>query len=70
LVVLVEDDGTYNPYYDVITGDSAGEKRRCGCASGTVRIYPPEEESKDVEVVCEGNTKILSRESAKALWLC
>lgn len=34
------------------------------------RIYPPEEKSKNVDVVCEGKTTTLTREDAEKLNLC
>ena len=38
--------------------------------SAVKRVYPPEEESKTVDVVCEGKTTTLTREDAKKLNLC
>jgi len=53
ILVLKKDDGSMCPYFLMI--------------SGIKRIYPPEEESKDVDVVCEGKTTTLTREDARKL---
>jgi len=76
-VVLSKDDGSGYPLFDLVDGgcnSSIGIKTKKGAyvsLSFVERIYPPEEEkTKDVEVVCEGKTTVLSRESAKVLGLC
>ena len=52
--------------YFMLTGESAGEVKRL-FTSSAIQVWPPEAPSKDVEVVCDGKTTIISRESAKAL---
>lgn len=66
IMVLSDDDGSRSPYFTFLTGSLKG---RVGCKRtyNVKRIYPPEEESKEVEITCEGKTVKISRESAKAL---
>lgn len=76
IFVLSRDDGGYQPLFDLIKGDcdyDLGKKTKKGAylpLHKVKRIYPPEEESKEVEITCEGKTVKISRESAKALNLC
>jgi len=66
ILVLKKDDGSMCPYFLMISGRKEGEEC-CPNLTSLKRIYPPEEESKDVDVVCEGKTTTLTREDARKL---
>ena len=70
VMVLKKDDGTQNPYFYCISGEQPFDDSCCEFIYRMERIYPPEEKSEDVEVVCEGKTVVISRKSAEALNLC
>lgn len=66
ILVLNDDDESRTPGFQHIESSRVGY---CGYykLDQMKRIYPPEEESKEVEVECEGKKTTISRESAKAL---
>jgi len=67
IVVLILDSGTHSPRFEMIKGHRKGEERHLILNVDVKRIYPPEEESKDVTVTCEGKETIISRKSARKL---
>jgi len=70
-VALQEDDGTNSPWFYIIKGRNKGERtcRNIDDNSRIKRIYPPEEESKEITLTCDesGKKTTMSRESAKAM---
>ncbi len=78
IIVLSKDDNSCCPKFDLVQGIcyfKAGILTENGAhenLENVKRIYPPEEskapeDSKAVEVTCEGKTVQISRESAKAI---
>jgi len=68
ILVLKKDDGSTCPYFLIISGKKEGEEC-CPNLTSLKRIYPPEEESKDVTVTCEGKETTLCRRDAEKLGL-
>ena len=72
IMVLHDDDGSSCPTFLAIANlpenyKNSLQKKFCVNINDVKRIYPPEEESETVDVMCEGKTTQISRESAKAL---
>jgi len=67
-LVLDEDDLSGCPWFIVVAGPNKGA-RTCPSLGGLKRIYPPEEESKDVTVACEGKETTWCRRDAKRMGL-
>lgn len=70
ILILKKDDASTSPWFVCIKGSRPVEEDYCANLEFVKRIYPPEEKSKDVEIVCEGKTTVISRESAEKLGLC
>ena len=72
IMVLHDDDGSSRPPFLAIANLPENYKNKLQRKfnvdiENIKRIYPPEEESKTVDVMCEGNVVEISRELAKAL---